>query len=136
MPKILVIDDSPTVILKLQKVLGKAGYRVSVLEKIIDLGAELRDDPPDLIILDLHMPALSGDRVAACIRKIGGDSIPILLYSSAPIEELIRNRETTQAAGFVRKSDPDETLLQRIKTTLICTAHGDTSGCGPVASVV
>jgi CheY-like chemotaxis protein len=136
MAKILVIDDSPTVIMKLQKVLGKAGYRVSVLEKIIDLGSALRDDPPDLIILDLHMPALSGDRVAACIRKIGGDSIPILLYSSAPTEELIKNRESIQAAGFVRKSDPDATLLQRIKTTLICTTHGGRAGHGSVAYTV
>jgi CheY-like chemotaxis protein len=135
MAKILVIDDSPTVIMKLRMVLGKAGYQVSVLDMIINLGSALRDDPPDLIILDLHMPALSGDRVAECIRKIGGDSIPILIYSSAPTDELIKNRESIQAAGFVRKSDADETLLQRIKTTLICTAHGDHSVNGPIACV-
>ena len=121
MAKILVIDDSPTVIMKLQQLLGDAGYTVSVLERIIDLGAALRTDPPDLIILDLHMPALSGDRVATCIRTIAEDTIPILLYSSAPTDELIRSREVTRAVGFVRKSDPDETLLHRIRTTLLCS---------------
>jgi CheY-like chemotaxis protein len=99
-------------------VLEKEGYTVETLDLLIYLPQLVRDDPPDLILLDLSMPALSGVNVAQFIRRYEKEPIPIVLYSSRSTEELERTAKTLQAAGFVQKGEPDSYLLQTVARVL------------------
>src|SRR5579859_1764630 len=67
--KVLVIDDEESVREALSRFLTKAGYQVNVAE---DGAAALQlvhsQAPPDLIVLDLNMPVMSGFEVLTALR--------------------------------------------------------------------
>ncbi|MCP4899282.1 MAG: response regulator [bacterium] len=118
MARVLVIDDSLSAVQKARHVLEKAGYTVETLDLLIYLPQIVKDDPPDAILLDLSMPALSGINVAKFIRRYEKSPIPIILYSSRPVEELIETADQLDAAGYVQKGDPDSHLLSTISHVL------------------
>jgi len=66
--KILIVDDDPNIRKSLQVILQKEGFitrAVSNGEKAID---EVKKDSPDLILLDLALPGLSGIEALKCIK--------------------------------------------------------------------
>ncbi len=86
--KILVIDDSPTILKVVQLVLSKAGYRVYAApdgEEGVRMAAELS---PDLILLDFVMPRMNGYQVVRALNELpnfnlaGGDKVPVVLMSA------------------------------------------------------
>jgi DNA-binding NarL/FixJ family response regulator len=85
---------------------------------LIYLPRLVKEEPPDLILLDLSMPALSGVKVAMFIRRYEKHPIPIVLYSSRPIEELRETMLEMDAAGFVQKGEPDKRFLAAVSTAL------------------
>lgn len=114
MARILVIDDSLSAVQKARKILEGAGHDVETLDLLIYLPQAVKNDPPDLILLDLSMPALSGVNVAKFIRRYETNPIPIVLYSSRSMEELQETAKTLEAAGYVQKDEPDSVLLSTI----------------------
>jgi DNA-binding response OmpR family regulator len=85
MTRLLVADDSETVLLMLQRRLEMAGYEVitatdgqEALDTVAEAGA---DDAPDLILLDAMMPNMSGIEVLKTLRE-SGSRIPILIISA------------------------------------------------------
>ena len=124
MARVLVIDDSLSAVQKARMVLEKAGYTVETLDLLIYLPQIVRDDPPDLILLDLSMPALSGVNVAQFIRRYEKKPIPIVIYSSRSTEELERTAKMLDAAGFVQKSEPDRNLLKTVASVLRTSISG------------
>jgi CheY-like chemotaxis protein len=107
----MVIDDSLSAVEKARRILEGAGHAVETLDLLIYLPQAVKDDPPDVILLDLSMPALSGVNVAKFIRRYEKHPIPIVLYSSRPPEELAETAHQLGAAGFVHKGDSDRKLL-------------------------
>ena len=84
MTRLLVADDSETVLLMLQRRLEMEGYDVvtatdgvEALERLREAGSE----EPDVILLDAMMPNMSGTEVLAELRK-SGSTIPILMISA------------------------------------------------------
>jgi CheY-like chemotaxis protein len=122
MAKVLIIDDSPSVVQKVRTVLEPAGHELESVEMIIHLAEKLRDDPPDLILLDLTMPALSGSKVANLIRRFQQRPIPLVIYSSRPAVELRRTAAEVGANAWVQKGDPDCRLLA-IVDNFSCSAQ-------------
>lgn len=118
MARVLVIDDSLSAVEKARRVLEDAGHTVETLDLLIYLPQAVKDDPPDVILLDLSMPALSGVNVAKFIRRYEKHPIPIVLYSSRPPEELAETAHQLDAAGFVHKGDPDRDLLHTLAGVL------------------
>lgn len=119
MARILVIDDSLSAVEKARLVLEGAGHRVETLELLIYLPQAVKTDPPDLILLDLSMPALSGVNVAKFIRRYEEKPIPIVLYSSRSKEELVDTAQSLEAAGYVQKDEADNVLLSTISKVLL-----------------
>ena len=108
---LLLVDDNPIVREVFKATLEGAGFRVATLESALRLNAAIRDHNPDLILLDLSMPALRGDRAAAFLKQRRfGSEIPILLFSDSEEAELKRLAADCGASGYVRKS-PDHSIL-------------------------
>lgn len=82
--KILIVDDNPCNVMVLERMLDWAGYKnlKSTLESTaaVTLYQEYR---PDLVILDLHMPNMSGFEVLESLKRLSGSCfVPILVFTA------------------------------------------------------
>ena len=83
--RILVVDDHPEHLYFFRRVLGDAGHHVIECTTGDDALRQVIDDQPDLVILDLVLPGLSGWEVARTIKKDQRTSrIPVLLVTAYP----------------------------------------------------
>lgn len=118
--RLLIIDDSPSEVLFLETILEEAGYGeiVSIHDPRRALST-FRAYQPDLVLLDLHMPHMSGLDVMDVLQvEIGPQYVPILVLT-ADISSEARVRTLSMGAkDFLTKPfDPIEVTL-RIKNLL------------------
>lgn len=66
--KIVVVDDDPSTVKLLEGVLSSAGYEVSSVEDGVNALVEIREQSPDLVVLDLMMPKLDGFNVCRMLK--------------------------------------------------------------------
>ncbi len=80
--KILVVDDEPDFVILIKKILEKEGYAVKEAYSGRECLACMKKETPDLIILDIMMPGISGWEVC---RRIKSDrktfTIPVIMLS-------------------------------------------------------
>ena len=87
--KILAIDDQKLVLIPLESRLKELGYEV-ITESNALKGIELYDSfQPDLVIVDLNMPLVSGMEVVKHIRDIKKSSTPIMVLSGNTDDQMI-----------------------------------------------
>ncbi|MBI4841166.1 MAG: response regulator [candidate division NC10 bacterium] len=102
--RILVVDDEPVVLEALEALLTREGHEVL---QASDGEAALRQAEtarPDIILLDLHLPGLSGFEVVGRLRQIAGlEAIPIIAFSGKFVSPEERTLLTQQAVQFVGK---------------------------------
>jgi DNA-binding response OmpR family regulator len=80
-PRVLVVEDDPTVREITRRYLGDAGY---VVDEAADGPAALRSartDPPDAVVLDVMLPGLSGLEVCRALRDLH-PALPIVMLSA------------------------------------------------------
>ncbi len=65
---ILVVDDEPNIVLSLEFIMQKEGYDVSVARDGEEALQAIKEKTPDLVLLDIMMPAMSGYEVCQRIR--------------------------------------------------------------------
>lgn len=106
--KVLVVDDSRTAREAVQLILEHAGYQVLLMDTALGVSNIVRDERPDLILMDVNMPALDGDKVVTLLRsRRRDDHTLVLLHSSRPETELAVLAARCGADGFLKKTlDP------------------------------
>ena len=113
--KILVVDDEPELLWVLSFRLGKTGYKIfsaSDGQEALDLALKI---VPDLIIFDVNLPTLHGDKVAAMLKKNEKfKNVPMILISATALSLDILANEC-HADGFFTKPIQPEELFKRIK---------------------
>ncbi len=115
MAKIMVIDDSATIRHLTKKILENSGHEVVCESSSVTLPLRLQSEQPDLVLLDVSMPLLTGDRSIAVLRDRGIQvSGLLILYSSKPKEELKSIAEKCGADGFIHKSVGQTEFMRRI----------------------
>jgi DNA-binding response OmpR family regulator len=114
--RVLIVDDEPDLVAGIRMVLEDEGFEVDVHSSIITLPLVLRRIAPDLILLDVSMPALSG--TAAFHFGLKTDA-PIVLFSGCGAHELARMSEETGADGYICKSDETQAIVHRVKTWIL-----------------
>lgn len=119
MSKICVIDDHPENVFILQDRLEKAGFEIITaydgqtgLEKI-------REELPDLILLDVMMPGVSGFEVCRAITKDDHTKhIPVILLTALTSTEDLEEGLQAGAFDYIKKPFNRAELLARIKSAL------------------
>jgi len=114
--KILVIEDDHAIVNLLQRGLVHEGYDIAVAMDGFSGMRAVREEKPDLVILDWMLPKMDGLAVCQDIREIG--SIPILMLTA---KDAVRNRIEGLDSGaddyMVKPFDLNE-LLARVRALL------------------
>jgi two-component system, response regulator PdtaR len=122
--KILVVDDDPLVLRLTRWRLESAGYEVVLRSEALGTAKAIRQHRPDLVLLDVDMPGLTGDALARLLRQT--PNLPehsIAFHSSAEPDVLERMCEESGAIGWVRKTPDSAELLARIGFLLLKKAN-------------
>ena len=124
--RILLIDDSEVVLAMAGDALEQHGYEVITAANGLDANRYLfQKEQPDLILIDVMIPLLNGNKTAKLIKENKNTrEIPILLLSSKPAEELHRLAMESGADGFVQKPFETPHLVAKIEETLRLGAGG------------
>ncbi|MCL4369500.1 MAG: response regulator transcription factor [Chloroflexi bacterium] len=116
MTKILVVDDQPLLLDTLRRVLGTVGFEVQTADDGESALRLAREERPDLILLDVVLPTISGLEVCRILRK--DSSVPILMLTAM-------DKEVDKVVGLEMGADDYLTkpfsvreLLARVKALL------------------
>ena len=118
--KILVVDDEEVMRSFLSDILADAGYNVQVAAtggEALELVQKLQ---PNLIILDIVMPDMSGDKVAAILRENPSTAkIPIIFLSGiiTKQEEEVIGKETSKQCLLAKPIERKD-LLEMVRKVL------------------
>jgi DNA-binding response OmpR family regulator len=115
--RILLVDDSPLIRAAAQYALEQAGYAVATRATFDELVTQPLDDFA-LILMDVQMPELYGDDVAAVLRHERGVGTPIYLFSSLDAAELAQRVAEGRLDGFISKQTDMSGMVQRVREIL------------------
>jgi len=113
---VLVVDDSATDSHLIKEILTKNGYSVSTASSGEEAIVKSKQDKPDLILMDIVMPGMSGFEATRSIAKAPETShIPIIICST-------KGQETDKAWGlrqgakdYIVKPITEKILMDKIK---------------------
>lgn len=122
-PSILVVDDELQILRAMRASLSANGYEVRTAKNGEEALAELRKEMPELIVLDLVMPDISGLEVCRRVREFS--KTPIIILSAKGADQDKINALDLGADDYVTKPFNLELLLARIRAVLRRTSSGE-----------
>jgi len=85
-PHVLIVDDEESNLEVLKRVLGRAGYRISVADSGPEGLDRLRADQPELLLTDLKMPGMDGLELLRAARTVSPTTEVILMTAFGTVE--------------------------------------------------
>ncbi len=118
-PLVLVVDDEPQMCDALCRILEKEGYRViTALDGEAALGL-IREEKPDVILLDLMIPGIDGREVCRRVRELPTASRIIYLTAKAAPTNPSESRELhLEADAFISKPATSRQILSKVSRVL------------------
>jgi DNA-binding response OmpR family regulator len=112
--KIILIEDDEALSIVMQEELDRAGFKVNLAsngEKGLDLA---RSKKPDLVLLDLMLPTISGYDVLTKLKEDAKtEKIPVIIITALSMDENIRKAMDAGAADYFVKSQ--HTVIELIE---------------------
>jgi two-component system KDP operon response regulator KdpE len=113
---ILVVDDEPRMIRFIRTNLELEGYRVTEATNGLEALDRVREDLPDLVVMDVQMPEMDGFEALKHIRQVS--TVPVIMLTvKADEEDKVRGLELG-ADDYVTKPFSPRELSSRIKALL------------------
>lgn len=117
--KIVLIDDDPTVVSLMKRLFAKEGLNVYTLSSGEEFMAQLNDLNPDVVLLDLHMPGVSGMGVLKFIRdKYESIELPVIMLTAELDDKMIVEALELGANDYITKPMNPKVAIARIETQL------------------
>jgi CheY-like chemotaxis protein len=121
--KILHVEDDRAIQLLVRAVLEKAGYQVFSAFDAMQGLMMVRQVRPDLVILDIMMPAGGGAGVHERVRALNASySVPILVYSAADPSDIAKKIPADPNTVVLQKPAPPAAILEAVKKLLAAAA--------------
>lgn len=114
--KILIVDDEIKIVEAVRAYLENSGYNVSTSYDGEEALSKFEKENPDLVVLDLMLPKISGEEVCRKIRK--QSRIPIIMLTAKVQEDDKINGFNIGADDYVTKPFSPRELVVRVKTLL------------------
>ncbi|HOB76839.1 MAG TPA: response regulator [Phycisphaerae bacterium] len=110
---VLVVEDTPVHAKLIEKALEKFGVAQVVVAptgeeaiRILARGRDTNDFKPDLVLLDLHLPGLSGFEVLQLMRSVAAfKNTPVVILTSSDVESDVSRCIEAGANAFISKSE-------------------------------
>ena len=116
---ILVVDDSTTNIVLLEAIFEDKGYKIDTALNVNEAIHSMSKTLPDLILLDLLMPKISGFEFLDQIRKDNNSKrIPVIVISALTDNESIARIRNMGAVEFISKPVDISYLISLVEKTL------------------
>jgi len=118
MARILVVDDDQKILNRFEQLLGNLGYQVTLAKDGKEALSRVREDRPDLIILDVVLPGMDGYEICRILKTRQTGFLPVIMYTAK--DDLQSKLEGLRqgADDYVSKQAPSEELMARIVTLL------------------
>ena len=117
--KILVVDDEAMNLKMAEFILAQKNYEVVTVESGMECLLYLRDNQPDLILLDVEMPIMSGMRTLEVIRDNEELlEIPVIFLTALAEAETVMEAAKLGAVGYVTKPFMPQELLARVEKAI------------------
>jgi DNA-binding response OmpR family regulator len=111
--KILICDDDPGILDMLSLILDDTGYEIITEHNSLNLSHIIQRISPDLIILDLWMPVLSGDQVLKSLRQNSSTQhLPVIVISASQEGKNIAHQ--AGATDYIAKPFDIDDLIAKI----------------------
>jgi CheY-like chemotaxis protein len=113
--RVLVIDDDDIARMAMVDLLESAGHRVSELPSPIGATQKLLQEHIDVVVLDVMMPSLRGDKLANLLRKNPRlQHLGVILVTGALPDELHEVAGQVEAHAVIEKARIDEALVDAV----------------------
>jgi CheY-like chemotaxis protein len=121
--RVLVVDDDDMVRTHLASLLSSAEHVVHSLPSAIGVTRAVLQHSIDVVTIDIAMPSLSGDKLAALLRQNPRlKNLGVVLISGRPSEELERIASEVSADAVVTKADSRTKFVAAVE--LAAKRHG------------
>lgn len=120
MKKILLVDDSPTMLASISTILRKAGFECdTAADGQIAVDKINKGFAPSLVITDYHMPGMDGVQLIGKLRRLGPTRfVPMLVLTTDSQPEKRSAAKAAGATGWLVKPVDPPALLQVIRQLL------------------
>lgn len=116
MLKILLVDDEKRITEVLEAYLEREGYKIYTADNGIDALKKVKTLNPDLMILDLMLPDISGEEVCRLVRK--ESDLPIMMLTARSTEEDRINGIVIGADDYITKPFSPREVVVRVHAIL------------------
>jgi CheY-like chemotaxis protein len=113
--RVIVVDDSEICREIARIALEARGHEVTLLESPLGLTRAMHELKPDLVLLDVSMPTLDGDKAAHILRQHNPTRCPVVFLSDRPPEQLSAIAASTGAAGHIGKTNDIIRLAEEVE---------------------
>jgi CheY-like chemotaxis protein len=117
--KIMIVDDAESMIVLTKIALDDPGWEIKTAMSGEECLKKVREEKPDLVLLDIMMPKMSGYEVCREIKSESGtDDIQIAYYTALSRADIENEIKKTGADDYVPKGLPLEELKQKVRLIL------------------
>lgn len=119
MPRVLIVDDSPSMLRLVSSTLEDAGHTVVQAADGVEALAALDDIDVDLVIADVNMPNMDGITLVGKLREREKTRLtPILMLTTETDAEKKKEAKRKGATGWLNKPFDEAKMLSTIKRVL------------------
>jgi CheY-like chemotaxis protein len=124
--RILIVDDEPQVGLMLREILTELGYVAKAAVRGHEALQLVPVFQPDVVLLDLNMPGMSGVEVLDHLRR-EQPTLPIVIITGNADEDVARATLVRGAFDYVRKPFNIDTLARVVAAAVVMGSSGNTT---------
>jgi len=115
--KVLLADDEPDIVNMMAKKVGEAGNDVVIAYDGVDAWGKIENELPDVVLLDINMPGMTGFEVLQKIRRTPpqGKWIPVIIISARTELNDLQQGFDLEADHYITKPCAMQDVLKAIQ---------------------
>lgn len=119
MPRVLIVDDEPNILLSLEFLMQQSGLEVATAADGEQALLQIEEATPDLVLLDISLPGMSGfDLLEQLRRNPATRKLPVVMLTAHGREVEKEKGMALGADDYITKPFSTRSLLQRVQALL------------------